>query len=297
MSSKSDIVAWKRLVRYISSSDGSVKYGEPILEDANADIAALAQQGKLKVHVLEGSNPLEAKPTSQEDHVKSLLGPLRVEDVPIIRCIGLNYKTHIKETGRALPECPTVFTKPAPAIADYDAAIPIPKVAQDQCDYEGELTILIGRDAYDVSPEDALDYVAAYTVGNDVSARDWQRQPGKAGVVPQWSFSKSFDKYAPLGPALVSTAVLGAADNQELQTMVTGEVRQKGNTADLCFGVRDLIAWCSQGQTLQKGSLIMTGTPGGVGLFMSPPTFLKNGDVVEVEIGGIGKLRNTMEFM
>ncbi|KAM0708952.1 hypothetical protein Q7P35_002988 [Cladosporium inversicolor] len=144
MSSKSEVLAWKRLVRYNSSSDGSVKYGEPILEDANADIAALAQQGKLKVHVLEGSNPLDAKPTSQEDHVKSLLGLLRVEDVPIIRV-----------------PCPTVYTKPAPAIADHGAAIPIPEVAQEQADYEGELTILIGRDAYDVSPEDALDYVAA----------------------------------------------------------------------------------------------------------------------------------------
>jgi 2-keto-4-pentenoate hydratase/2-oxohepta-3-ene-1,7-dioic acid hydratase in catechol pathway len=297
MTPKSDIVAWKRLVRYISSSDGSVKYGEPILEDASADIAALAQQGELKVHILEGSNPLDARPTSQEDHVKSLLGPLRVDDVPIIRCIGLNYKTHIKETGRAMPECPTVFTKPSPAVADHGAAIPIPKVAQEQCDYEGELTILIGRDAYDVSAEDALDYVAAYTVGNDVSARDWQRQPGKAGVVPQWSFSKSFDRYAPLGPVLVSAAVLGAADKQDLRTIVNGEVRQQGNTADLCFGVRDLIAFCSQGQTLQKGSLIMTGTPGGVGLFMDPPTFLKHGDVVEVEIGGVGRLRNAMEFM
>jgi 2-keto-4-pentenoate hydratase/2-oxohepta-3-ene-1,7-dioic acid hydratase in catechol pathway len=298
MTSKSaNIVAWDRLVRYISSTDGAVKYGQPILEDADADIAELAEQGKLNVHVLEGANPLEAKPIQQEDGVKALLGPLRVEDVPIIRCIGLNYKTHIKETGRAFPECPTVFTKPAPAIADYDEAIPIPIIAQEQCDYEGELTILIGRDAYDVKAEDALDYVAAYTIGNDVSARDWQREPGKAGVVPQWSFSKSFDKYAPLGPALVSASVLGAADKQDLKTTVNGDVRQSGNTGDLCFGVRDLIAFCSQGQTLQKGSLIMTGTPGGVGLFMSPPTFLKDGDVVEVEVGGIGRLRNTMKFM
>ena len=142
-----------------------------------------------------------------------------------------------------------------------------------------------------------MNYVAAYTVGNDISARDWQREPGKAGVVPQWSFSKSFDKYAPVGPVLVSSAVLGAADKQELQTIVNGEVRQKGNTSDLCHGVRDLVAFCSQGQTLQKGSLIMTGTPGGVGLFMKPPTFLKDGDVVEVEISGIGRLRNTIKFM
>lgn len=293
----SKFIAWDRLVRYVSASDGTVKYGQPILDSPDVDVAALAEEGKLEVHVAEGENPLAARPGSQKDQVKSLLGPFRVEDVPIIRCIGLNYKTHIKETGRPLPTCPTVFTKPAPAITDHDSPIPIPKIAQEQCDYEGELTILIGKDAYDVSPEDALNYVAAYTVGNDISARDWQREPGKAGVVPQWSFSKSFDKYAPVGPVLVSSAVLGAADKQELQTIVNGEVRQKGNTSDLCHGVRDLVAFCSQGQTLQKGSLIMTGTPGGVGLFMKPPTFLKDGDVVEVEISGIGRLRNTIKFM
>ena len=293
----SELIAWERLVRYVSASDGTVKYGQPILDSPDVDVAALAEEGKLEVHVAEGENPLAARPGSQKDQVKSLLGPFRVEDVPIIRCIGLNYKTHIKETGRPLPTCPTVFTKPAPAITDHDSPIPIPKIAQEQCDYEGELTILIGKDAYDVSPEDALNYVAAYTVGNDISARDWQREPGKAGVVPQWSFSKSFDKYAPVGPVLVSSAVLGAADKQELQTIVNGEVRQKGNTSDLCHGVRDLVAFCSQGQTLQKGSLIMTGTPGGVGLFMKPPTFLKDGDVVEVEISGIGRLKNTIKFM
>jgi 2-keto-4-pentenoate hydratase/2-oxohepta-3-ene-1,7-dioic acid hydratase in catechol pathway len=293
----SKLIAWDRLVRYVSASDGNVKYGQPILSSPDVDVAALAKEGKLEVYVAEGDNPLAARPGSQKDQVKSLLGPFRVEDVPIIRCIGLNYKTHIKETGRPLPTCPTVFTKPAPAITDHDSPIPIPKVAQEQCDYEGELTILIGKDAYDVSPEEALNYVAAYTVGNDISARDWQREPGKAGVVPQWSFSKSFNKYAPVGPVLVSSAVLGAADKQDLQTIVNGEVRQKGNTNDLCHGVRDLVAFCSQGQTLQKGSLIMTGTPGGVGLFMKPPTFLKDGDVVEVEISGIGRLRNTIKFM
>lgn len=182
-------------------------------------------------------------------------------------------------------------------MANHNEAIPIPRIAQSQCDYEGELTIVIGRDAKNVSEEDALDYVAAYTVGNDVSARDWQRETGKAGSVPQWSFSKSFDKYAPLGPCMVSSQLLGAADDLTLKTSVNGEVRQSGNTGDLCFGVRALVAWCSQGQTLQRGSLIMTGTPGGVGLFMKPQGFLKDGDLVEVEISGIGKLKNNMKFL
>ncbi|KAK4999982.1 hypothetical protein LTR66_001070 [Elasticomyces elasticus] len=155
---------------------------------------------------------------------------------------------------------------------------------------------MIGQDAKNVSEEDALDYVAAYTAGNDVSARDWQREAGKAGPVPQWSFSKSFDRYAPLGPCLVARDILGAADSLPLMTLVNGQIRQESNTKDLCFGVRKLVAFCSQGQTLQRGSLIMTGTPGGVGLFMKPPSFLKDGDVVEVDIGGIGRLENIIAF-
>jgi 2-keto-4-pentenoate hydratase/2-oxohepta-3-ene-1,7-dioic acid hydratase in catechol pathway len=291
------LVPWERLVRYVSQSDGEEKFGEPILNSPEDDIAELGRKGELEVVVYEGRNAITASSTGERDTVEKLLGPLRVEDVPIVRCIGLNYKTHIAETGRPLPECPTVFTKPSPAIADHDKPIPIPRLAQSQCDYEGELTVLIGRDAKDVAAEDALDYVAAYTCGNDVSARDWQREPSKAGVVPQWSFSKSFDKYAPLGPCLVSASLLGAAENQKLRTYVNGELRQEGSTADLCHGVRQLVAFCSQGQTLQQGSLIMTGTPGGVGLFMKPPCFLKDGDEVVVEISGIGKLRNTMNFL
>jgi 2-keto-4-pentenoate hydratase/2-oxohepta-3-ene-1,7-dioic acid hydratase in catechol pathway len=202
----------------------------------------------------------------------------------------------VLETGRPLPTCPTVFTKPSPAVADHNENIPIPKIAQSQCDYEGELTIVIGKDAKNVTEADALDYVAAYTAGNDVSARDWQREAGKAGPVPQWTFSKSFDKYAPLGPCLVAAHILGEADGLSLKTIVNGEVRQESNTSDLFFGVRKLVAFCSQGQTLQKGSLIMTGTPGGVGLFMKPQGFLEHGDEVVVEIGKIGSLRNVMDF-
>jgi 2-keto-4-pentenoate hydratase/2-oxohepta-3-ene-1,7-dioic acid hydratase in catechol pathway len=156
--------------------------------------------------------------------------------------------------------------------------------------------VLIGRDGKNIPELEALDYVAAYTAGNDLSTRDWQREPAKAGPVPQWCFSKSFDKYAPVGPCLVSPAELDP-DSLTLQTRVNAEIRQETNTSDLWFGVRKLIAFCSQGQTLQKGSLIMTGTPGGVGLFMKPPRFLKDGDVVTVEIENIGTLRNTVTFV
>ena len=186
--------------------------------------------------------------------------------------------------------------KPGPCIADHGEDIPIPLIAQSQCDYEGELVIVIGKDGRNIKEEDALSYVAGYTAGNDVSARDWQREVGKTGPVPQWTFSKSFDKYAPLGPCLVAAHVLGEADSLSLKTLVNGEERQSSNTSDLCFGVRKLIAFCSQGQTLERGSLIMTGTPGGVALFMKPPSFLKDGDEVTVEIGQIGQLQNHMAF-
>lgn len=156
---------------------------------------------------------------------------------------------------------------------------------------------MIGKDAKNVLEADAMEYVAAYTIGNDISSRDWQRDVAKAGPVPQWTFSKSFDKYAPVGPCLVAPHILGDnAGALSLKTLVNGELRQESNTSDLLFNVAKLVAFCSQGQTLQQGSLIMTGTPGGVGLFMKPPVFLKDGDRVDVMIGHIGRLSNRIKF-
>jgi 2-keto-4-pentenoate hydratase/2-oxohepta-3-ene-1,7-dioic acid hydratase in catechol pathway len=143
-----------------------------------------------------------------------------------------------------------------------------------------------------VKEEDALDFIAGYTATNDVSARDWQRDPELAGLVPQWTFGKSLDKFAPLGPVLVAAHVLGAADTLSLKTFVNDELRQQGNTSDLCFGARQIIAFLSKGTTLQKGTVIMTGTPGGVGLFMKPPNFIKHGDTVSVWVEKIGTLSN-----
>jgi 2-keto-4-pentenoate hydratase/2-oxohepta-3-ene-1,7-dioic acid hydratase in catechol pathway len=202
----------------------------------------------------------------------------------------------VLETGHPLPQNPTLFIKPAPSIADHDADVPIPKTAQAMLDYEGELTIVIGKEGKDITPENALDHIAGYTVGNDVSARDWQTKPEMAGPRPQWCFGKGFDKFAPVGPVLVATQHLGDCKDCSLTTKVNGQQRQQGLISDLVFGVRDLVAFCSKGQTLQKGTVIMTGTPGGVGLFMDPKTFLKDGDVVEVSVSGIGTLRNKMRF-
>ena len=202
----------------------------------------------------------------------------------------------VLETGFDLPANPTLFIKPNQAVSDTRHPVPIPKLGQPQCDYEGELTIGIGKDCKNVSEEDALSYVAGYTSGNDVSCRDWQMEKDKAGMMPQWSFSKSFDKYAPLGPCITSTKLLGDGGNLYLKTYVNGELRQDTNTSDLCFGVKKLVSFFSTGQTLQAGSLIMTGTPGGVGFGMKPPKWLKDGDEVVVDIEGIGKVVNKMSF-
>merc|ERR1712137_441809 len=164
-----------------------------------------------------GDSFISVKPTGEEDEVKQLLGPLTPEDVPIVRCVGLNYKTHILETGFDLPANPTLFIKPSHTVADTRSPVPIPALGQPKCDYEGELTIVIGKDAKNVSEADALSYVAGYTSGNDVSCRDWQMDKDKAGMMPQWSFSKSFDKYAPLGPCITSTEVLGDASGLKLK--------------------------------------------------------------------------------
>jgi len=156
--------------------------------------------------------------------------------------------------------------------------------------------ILIGKDAKDVSKEDALDYVAAYTCGNDVSSRKLQRNPELAGRVPQWGFSKGFDTFAPLGPVLVASELVGDPAKLHLKTIVDGETRQDEGVSDLCFDCAYLISYLSQGTTLQKGSVIMTGTPGGVGAGFSPPKYLAPGTKMEVQISKIGTLRNAVEF-
>lgn len=203
----------------------------------------------------------------------------------------------VKEAGRTPPPFPFIFFKPTTSIHDHNANIKIPKIAQDnQADYEGELVLVIGKDAKDVPLEKALDFVAAYTVGNDISARKLQRNPELAGRVPQWGFSKGFDTFAPIGPALIASELIGDPKALLLQTIVDGEIRQKEYVSDLLFDCAYLVHYLSQGTTLRKGSLIMTGTPGGVGAGLVPPKYLVPGTIMEVSVSNIGTLRNTVEF-
>ena len=203
----------------------------------------------------------------------------------VIWGVGLNYRDHAEETGRPLPEAPTLFVKsPSSYIAPGEPIVVPPHVRQP--DYEGELAVVIGRRARDVREEDALDVVAGVTIGHDVSSRDHQFTTG------QWSWSKSFDTFCPLGPEVVSLDEVDLARGLAIETRVSGEVLQSSNTSQLVFSVPFLIAWISQGCTLEPGDVILTGTPAGVGAARTPPRWLVDGDVVEITLEGVGTLRN-----
>jgi 2-keto-4-pentenoate hydratase/2-oxohepta-3-ene-1,7-dioic acid hydratase in catechol pathway len=197
----------------------------------------------------------------------------------------------LNATQLTVPPYPVVFTKPADAVAGPFDDLSIHPDAQEMLDYEGELTVLIGKDAKNVSEAEALDYVAGYTAGNDLSARNFQLPETSGG---QFCYGKSFDTFAPIGPAIVSADVITDPQKLKYVTRVNGEVRQETKTDDMIWSVRQIIAHLSRGTTLRKNTLIMTGTPSGVGFFQKK--FLKDGDVVEVEVEGIGKIANKVVF-
>ena len=201
--------------------------------------------------------------------------------------IGLNYKDHIAETKAKTPTEPLLFAMYANAIIGPGQSIVIPAMSQ-KIDYEAELAVVIGRRARHVSVENALDYVAGYTIVNDVSARDLQRSDG------QWLRAKSFETFAPMGPYLVTKEKLGSGDGLSIQLRLNGKTMQNSNTENLLFKVPDLISYISKIMTLEVGDVISTGTPGGVGFARDPQVFMKPGDMVEVEIEGIGVLRNSV---
>ncbi|KAF5502593.1 Uncharacterized protein CGCA056_v013907 [Colletotrichum aenigma] len=293
-------VPWERLIRFVAD-DGRILRGEPILPNDDFDLGNTTEDTKLQAKVIQGFDIYDTtgqlQVTNEIVTVKKLLGPLTPEDVPILRCVGLNYATHIKEAGRKPPPFPSIFFKPNTTVFDHGDDVIVPKICQnDQADYEGELCIVIGKDAKDVAVSEAFEFIAAYTCGNDVSSRKLQRDPAFAGNVPQWGFSKGFDTYAPLGPCLVRPDLVGDPKALLLRTTVDGEERQKEMISDLLFDCAYLISYLSSGTTLQKGSVIMTGTPGGVGGSLSPPKWLLPGSRMEVSITNIGTLRNGVKF-
>jgi 2-keto-4-pentenoate hydratase/2-oxohepta-3-ene-1,7-dioic acid hydratase in catechol pathway len=201
--------------------------------------------------------------------------------------IGLNYGGHAKESGQSTPKAPIIFLKASTAVADPGQPIILPRMAPDEVDYEAELVIVIGKEAHNVSEDDALKYVLGFTCGNDVSARDCQLR-----FDVQWARGKSFDTFAPLGP-WIETEI--DSSKCSIQSRLNGKIMQSSNTSDLIFNPSQLVSYISKCMTLKPGTVIMTGTPAGVGFARKPPVFLRKGDVVEVEVGSIGTLVNPVQ--
>ncbi|HPS52315.1 MAG TPA: fumarylacetoacetate hydrolase family protein [Phycisphaerae bacterium] len=203
-----------------------------------------------------------------------------------IIAIGLNYRQHAIECNMQFPKAPVVFIKTPNTITGPGSDIILPKMAPDCVDYEAELAIIIGRQAKNVTENEAGDYILGYTCSNDVSARDCQL---KQDV--QWARGKCFDTFAPIGPYIV-TGLNG--DNLDIKLTLNGQVMQQSNTSDLIFSCKTLVSYISRCMTLYPGSIIMTGTPSGVGMGRNPQVYMKHGDKVCVEIEGIGCLENTV---
>jgi 2-keto-4-pentenoate hydratase/2-oxohepta-3-ene-1,7-dioic acid hydratase in catechol pathway len=225
------------------------------------------------------------------DAVKYEAGRVRylppVPDPHKIVCVGLNYRDHAAESGAPIPRDPVLFSKYATALIGHDAAIVLPAVSSE-VDYEAELVIIIGRGGRHLSAEQARQHIAGYSIGHDVSARDWQlKKDGK-----QWMVGKTFDTFAPCGPVLVTADEVPDPHNLGIRLRLNGKTMQDSNTKQMIFSVGEVVSYLSQVFTLEPGDLIYSGTPPGVGMARKPPVFLKPGDTCEVEIDGLGVLRN-----
>jgi 2-keto-4-pentenoate hydratase/2-oxohepta-3-ene-1,7-dioic acid hydratase in catechol pathway len=227
------------------------------------------------------------RPSGRVERIARRLAPVAPAN---IYCIGLNYRAHARESQMGPGRYPTVFMKPTTAVVGPGEPIRIPASTLDapEVDYECELAVVIGRACRDVDAERALEYVLGYTCANDVSARHWQMRGGGG----QWIRGKSFDTFCPLGPVLVTPDELGDPQGLGISTRLNGAVMQESTTADMVFPVAELIAFLCCDTTLAPGTVILTGTPSGVGFARKPPVFLKLGDRVAVEVERIGTLEN-----
>lgn len=235
---------------------------------------------------IEGDIYGDYRVTDQVVVLRKLLAPV----VPTqIIGIGLNYRRHAEETNAPIPQFPIVFAKTLNTVQNPGDPIVLPgTLVSDEVDYEGELAVVIGKPCRNVPKGRALDYVLGYTCANDVSARDWQIKRGGG----QWCRGKSFDTFCPLGPVMVTSDEIADPNRLKLETTVSGKVCQDWNTNDMIFDVQALIEFLSGDTTLSPGTVILTGTPHGVGMAHKPPRWLVPDDTVTVDIAGIGKLTN-----
>ncbi|RAQ59000.1 fumarylacetoacetate hydrolase [Aspergillus flavus] len=282
---------WAHLVRFIGEEDGQTHLGE-VDPNKYPDVGIAILNGeRVAVKLVKGSI-FDGRVTDTTMHIARLLAPIGIEEVPIIRCMGLNYRDHAKEANMPIPDVPVVFIKPRTALnGPHPAKINVPKIAQDgSSDYEAELSIILSKAGRDIPESEAMEYVLGYTCSNDVSARTQQFKNS------QWSFSKGLDGSCPLGPVLVSPSAIGNPHNLQIRAIHNGNVVQDSNTREMIFDIAKTIAFLSQGTTLEKGTIIMTGTGPGIGAMRNPKIVLKHGDDMRVEIEKIGTLINEVYY-
>ncbi|KAL4962697.1 fumarylacetoacetate hydrolase family protein [Aspergillus stella-maris] len=277
---------WTRAVRFIAD-DGLEYCGEP--EDPDVDVGlALAEGQSLCVKILSTKSILDTDVqfTGKTKVIKKLLCPVATNEIGTIRCIGLNYTDHAAEMGLDLPSIPEMFMKPATCALNPTDTISIPSIVT-KADPEVELAVIIGKDCKNVSVDSALEYALGYTVANDLTARCLQ------GKVSQWGYCKGFDGFCPLGPAIVSAKEIPNPSVLSLKTVLDGATMQESTTANLIFSVPEIISYLSQGTTLTKGTVILTGTPAGIGHGRDPPIYLSDTSTLRVSIShGLGTLTN-----
>jgi 2-keto-4-pentenoate hydratase/2-oxohepta-3-ene-1,7-dioic acid hydratase in catechol pathway len=255
----------QRLENFIMLGENALKTAEDLLKKANED------------DVESVSAPMSAV---------SLLAP--IASPPKIICLGLNYVDHAAETNSTVPDEPVIFMKPHTTIIGPNENIIKPNFVK-RLDYEGELAIIMGKKAKNIPVSEAKKYIFGYTILNDVSARDFQFKD------KQWTRGKSFDTFAPTGPCITTANQLQDTANLAIRTWVNGELRQNSSTKNMAFNVSEIVHHLSRVMTLEPCDIIATGTPAGVGFAMKPPKYLQHGDVVRIEIEGIGVLENTVE--
>lgn len=294
-----------KLVRFQRNGDTIPRHGALIGDDLVLDFTAPAADlhqphdllawcdlnGAALPAALELAHQLETTPSRREELAAALLPLSEVKllapvDMPgKVICIGLNYRDHAEESGMEIPERPLVFSKFGSCVVGPDDAVRLPK-GHSETDYEAELAFVVGRHASHVPLERALDHVLGYACANDVSARAFQFADG------QWTRGKACDTFCPLGPFVATTDEVPAPEKLRIGLRLNGETMQDSSTDQLVFGIAELVASLSEFITLEPGDLVLTGTPPGVGFARKPPVYLADGDVMEVEIEGLGVLRN-----
>ncbi|MBN1664602.1 MAG: fumarylacetoacetate hydrolase family protein [Deltaproteobacteria bacterium] len=235
--------------------------------------------------ILSGDPFSRIETTSDRAPIKQILSPISPCN---IMALGLNYRRHADETKMPHPEMPIIFSKATTSVIGHQASIVLPRAGAKMVDYEGELAVIIGKKGKNIEPENAMDYVFGYTCANDVSARDWQIEKQQG----QWFRGKSFDTFCPLGPYIVTKDDISEPNNLNIKTQLNGKTVQDSNTSDMICHVPEMISFISRSMTLLPGTVILTGTPEGVGFTRKPPLFLSEGDVVSVAIEKIGELTN-----